>query len=232
MDRVNYLIEEFKKVDVTITPEQSEKLTALYEYMAEYNKKVNLTAVTGFEDAAAKHFVDSIQPFVLFEPKKGATFIDIGAGAGFPSLPLMIYREDLKGTLLDASEKRCTYLEQVCGIIGLKPQIVHARAEDYADKTRESFDFATARAVAALPVLSEYCLPYVKQGGYFYALKSVNESAEGAVNAITVLGGKLRDTLDYKISNGDSRRLFITEKISHTSPKYPRNPAAIKKKPL
>ncbi|MCH5325213.1 MAG: 16S rRNA (guanine(527)-N(7))-methyltransferase RsmG [Eubacterium sp.] len=232
MERTDYIIGEFGKCGITLSAKQAEKLLTLYEFLVEYNKNVNLTAVTEFEEVVAKHFVDSVLPFAGLDIKQGASFIDVGTGAGFPALPLLIYREDLKATLLEALEKRCVFLRKACELLGLSAEIVHGRAEDYAKDNRERFDFATARAVAALPVLSEYCLPYVKVDGRFIALKSVNETADAAENAIKLLGGRLREIKDYVITNNDSRRLFIIEKISHTSPKYPRNPAAIKKKPL
>ena len=144
----------------------------------------------------------------------------------------MIYRPDLEGTLLEALNKRCVFLEAACELVGVKAKVVHGRAEDYAKDKREQFDIATARAVAAMPVLCEYCLPYVKTGGRFVALKSVNENSEESEKAIKILGGKTEQILDYEITNGDNRRLFIIKKISQTPTKYPRNPSMIKKKPL
>ncbi len=232
MEKVDYIIKEFDKCHIELSAEKAEKLAAFYEFLTDYNKKVNLTAVTEFEDVVAKHFVDSILPFADLDITDKASFIDIGTGAGFPSVPLLIYREDLKAVLLEALEKRCVFLRQACELLGIKAEIIHGRAEDLAKDRRESFDFATARAVAALPVLSEYCLPYVRKGGLFIALKSVKETADAAENAIKLLGGRIREIKDYKITNNDGRRLFIIEKISVCSPKYPRNPALIKKKPL
>ncbi len=232
MDKAEYIRAELEKGGVSLSPVQAEKLAKFYDFLVEYNKNVNLTAVTEFEEAAAKHFADSIIPFADLDISSGERFIDIGTGAGFPSLPLLIYRPDLKATLLEALEKRCVFLRKACALLEIDAEIVHGRAEDFAKTARERYDFATARAVAALPVLSEYCLPYVKPGGKFFALKSVNEDIAPAKEAIRLLGGKLTEIRDYNITNGDSRRLFIIEKISHTSPKYPRNPAMIKKKPL
>ena len=232
MDKIKFIIDSFKASGIEITDEQADKYFKLYEFLVEYNENVNLTAITEFSDVIVKHFVDSVLPFTMIDVKDGASFIDVGTGAGFPSIPLMIYRNDLKGTLLEALNKRCVFLEKACELVGVKATIVHGRAEDYAKEKRGQFDIATARAVAAMPVLSEYCMPYVKKGGMFVALKSVNEEITESENAIKVLGGKLIKQTDYSIANGDNRRLFVIEKISDTPTKYPRNPSMIKKKPL
>ncbi|MBR4305828.1 MAG: 16S rRNA (guanine(527)-N(7))-methyltransferase RsmG [Ruminiclostridium sp.] len=232
MDKIKFIIDSFAASGIEITTEQAQKYYKLYEFLVAYNENVNLTAITEFSDVIIKHFVDSVLPFTLIEVKEGASFIDVGTGAGFPSIPLMIYRSDLKGTLLEALNKRCVFLEKACELVGVKATIVHGRAEDYAKEKRGQFDIATARAVAAMPVLSEYCMPYVKKGGTFVALKSVNEEITDSENAIKLLGGKLVKQTDYSIANGDNRRLFVIEKISDTPTKYPRNPSMIKKKPL
>ena len=232
MEKIEYILKEFDKCDISLSKEQGEKLLKLYDFLVEYNEKVNLTAITDFEEVVIKHFVDSILPFSKLRIDKGASFIDVGTGAGFPSIPLLIYRPDLEGTLLEALNKRCVFLEAACELVGVKAKVVHGRAEDYAKDNREQFDIATARAVAAMPVLCEYCLPYVKTGGRFVALKSVNENSDESENAIKILGGKTEQILDYEITNGDSRRLFVIKKISQTPTKYPRNPSMIKKKPL
>ena len=232
MEKIEYILKEFDKCDISLSKEQGEKLLKLYDFLVEYNEKVNLTAITDFEEVVIKHFVDSILPFSKLSIDKGASFIDVGTGAGFPSIPLLIYRPDLEGTLLEALNKRCVFLEAACELVGVKAKVVHGRAEDYAKDKREQFDIATARAVAAMPVLCEDCLPYVKTGGRFVALKSVNENSEESENAIKILGGKTEQILDYEITNGDNRRLFIIKKISQTPTKYPRNPSMIKKKPL
>lgn len=232
MDRIEYTIEQFKSAGLEIDDKQAEKLVMLCDYMVEYNKNVNLTAITEFNEVVMKHFIDSVLPFSMFELKKDASFIDVGTGAGFPSLPLLIYRPDLKGTLCDSLQKRCVYLEKVCGKIGIKAHIVHARSEELGCKEREKYDIACARAVAALPVLAEYCLPFVKVGGVFAALKSVNEDVAAANNAIITLGGSLEFVRDYTLPNGDLRRLVMIKKIKETPTKYPRNSGVISKKPL
>lgn len=231
-DKERYIIEAFGKADLTINEDQARKYLALHEYMVEYNKNVNLTSITEFNDVVMKHFIDSVLPFAGFDIAEGASFIDVGTGAGFPALPLVIFRPDLKATLCDSLGKRCVYLEKVCAEIGISAEIIHARSEELGRKRRECFDFATARAVSAMPVLSEYCIPFVKVGGMFVALKSVNEDIAAAENAIKLLGGKIEKITDYKLPNSDDRRVVIVKKISSTPAIYPRNSANIAKKSL
>ena len=232
MEKIEFIISEFQKCNIELSQDKADKLLKLYEFLVEYNQNVNLTAITDFEEVVVKHFIDSVLPFSMIEIKENSSFIDVGTGAGFPSIPLMIVRPDLKGTLLEALNKRCVFLEKACDLTEVDAKVVHGRAEDYAKEKREAFDFATARAVAAMPVLCEYCIPYVKTGGRFIALKSVNEDETLCEKAVKVLGGKIAEIKDYTITNGDNRRLFIIDKVSQTPTKYPRNPSMIKKKPL
>lgn len=232
MERIEFIISEFQKCNIELSQDKADKLLKLYEFLVEYNQNVNLTAITDFEEVVVKHFIDSVLPFSMIDIKENSSFIDVGTGAGFPSIPLMIVRPDLKGTLLEALNKRCVFLEKACELTGVDAKVIHVRAEDYAKEKREAFDFATARAVAAMPVLCEYCIPYVKTGGRFIALKSVNEDETLCEKAVNMLGGKIAEIKDYTITNGDNRRLFIIDKVSQTPTKYPRNPSMIKKKPL
>ncbi len=227
-----YVREAFLAAGIELDEEKAEKLAALSEYMLEYNKNVNLTRITDFKEVVEKHFIDSVLPFSRLDIPERSSFIDVGTGAGFPSLPLLIWRGDLRGTLCDSLQKRCVYLERVCEKIGIKAEIIHARGEELGRRRREKYDFATARAVAALPVLTELCLPFVKVGGRFIALKSVNEDANAALSAIKALGGKLEGVEDYKLPSGDDRRVILVKKISQTATKYPRSYANIQKKPL
>lgn len=231
-ERIQFVTDKFAESGITITSDMAEKLVRLCDFMVEYNKNVNLTSITEFEEVVVKHFVDSALPFFMVDIPQGSSFIDVGTGAGFPALPLLIVRPDLKGTLCDSLNKRCVYLELVCREIGVSAEIIHARSEELGRKKRECFDFATARAVAAMPVLSEYCVPFVRVGGSFIALKSVNEDIESAASAVGKLGGKIEMIKDYTIPNGDSRRLVVVKKISQTPTKYPRSSANISKKPL
>lgn len=231
-DKKTFISDSFAGAGIPIDKQQTAQFLALYDYMIEYNKNVNLTSITEFEDVVMKHFIDSVLPFADLNFPKGQSFIDVGTGAGFPALPLLIYRPDMRGTLCDSLNKRCVYLEKVCAEIGVTAHIIHERSEELGRSLRESFDFAAARAVAAMPVLTELCLPFVKVGGYFVALKSVNEDIHAADNAVKILGGKLFKISDYKLPNGDDRRLAVVKKISQTPTKYPRSYANITKKPL
>lgn len=231
-DKKQYIIDKFSGADIKIDRPQAEKLLSLFKLMVEFNRNVNLTSITEFEDVVVKHFIDSVLPFAGLDIPSGQSFIDVGTGAGFPSLPLLIVRPDLRGTLCDSLKKRCLYLETVCEELQIKARIIHGRGEELGRSMRETFDFATARAVAAMPVLTELCLPFVKVGGYFIALKSVNEDMSASDNAIKTLGGKTFKITDYKLPNGDDRRVCVVKKISQTPTKYPRSYANITKKPL
>ncbi len=233
---VNRIIETFKEAGIELSEHQGEQFRMLFEFMVEYNKNVNLTAITEFPDVVMKHFVDSALPFAgenrLVELPQNATFIDVGTGAGFPALPLLIVRPDLKGTLCDSLRKRCDYLTLVTEKIGVSAEIIHSRGEELARQRREKYDASVARAVAALPTLAEYCLPFVKVGGVFVALKSVNEAPQAAKSALSILGGDAPKVTDYKLPNGDDRRLVVVRKKSQTPTKYPRNSKNISQKPL
>lgn len=232
MNRAEYIVEEFGKARIELTKEKAEKFEALCDFMIEYNKNVNLTAITEFSEVVTKHFVDSVLPFSMLDIAANSSFIDVGTGAGFPSLPLLIWRGDLRGTLIDSLEKRCVYLKKACAMLGIKAEIIHARGEELGRQRREEFDFACARAVAGLPTLAEYCVPFVKVGGKFIALKSVNEDPNCADNALDALGAIFEQVWEYELPNGDPRRLIIIKKVRHTPTKYPRSSANIKKKPL
>lgn len=231
-ERIEFVISQFADAGLTISEQQADQFVKLCDFMVEYNENVNLTSITEFSEVVVKHFVDSVLPFTMVDIPEGSSFIDVGTGAGFPALPLLILRPDLSGTLCDSLNKRCVYLEKACSLVGIKADIIHARSEELGRKKRECFDFATARAVAAMPVLSEYCIPFVKVGGRFIALKSVNEDISEAKSAISKLGGEFELIRDYTIPNGDARRLAVIKKISQTPTKYPRNSGNIQKKPL
>ena len=210
-------------------------LLRYWELLAEKNKVMNLTAITDPAEAARLHFLDSAALLALAD-LRGKTVVDVGTGAGFPGLPLKILEPSIQLTLLDAQRKRVDFLREVCEDLGLEDvECVHGRAEEFAQERRESFDFAVSRAVAALPVLAELCLPLVKPGGQFLAMKSVdsNEELSAAGRAVNLLGGRLEKPIDYVISGTDiPRRLVIITKITETQKKYPRTFAKIKKNPL
>lgn len=228
--------ELFEKAEISVNDEQYEKLNSYSEMLIEWNKMVNLTAILSPEDISQKHFLDSVLPFYLFNVKKGAKIIDVGTGAGFPSCPLKIFRDDIKITLLDSLNKRINFLKALSDELDLNAECIHGRAEELAHKEnyREKFDIATARAVASLPMLCEYCLPFVKKGGYFIALKGGNSQDEIEVSrsAVKALSGKIDKIMDYSLPNGDKRVLIAIKKISQTASKYPRNKGQITKKPL
>lgn len=226
----------FEENEIALTAEQTGRLEKYAELLCERNEQVNLTAITDPEGIAVKHFFDSIYPFTLFELPEGARLIDVGTGAGFPSCPLKVWREDIGLTLLDSLNKRINFLKELSDEIGLGAECVHGRAEEFGRKSefREQFDIATARAVANLTDLCEYCLPFVKVGGLFAALKgsSGGEELEKAKPAIKTLGGKTEKVIEYTLPGGDGRTLILIKKLSPTPGKYPRNAGQMKKRPL
>lgn len=228
------LKELFNKYNIKATEDMFNKLNAFYEIVIEENKKFNLTAITEKEDFAIKHLLDCCLPYMMLP--QNSKVIDIGAGAGFPSIPLKIVRPDLNVTMLDSLNKRVNFLNNTVNILKLENIFaVHDRAEDYALKHRESFDVAIARAVASLETLSEYCLPFVKVGGKFIALKgsSYNEELEKAEYAINILGGKVQDIQKIFIQEIESERAnILIEKNNQTPNKYPRGKNLPRLKPL
>ena len=204
------------------------------ELLVEWNGKMNLTAITEPEEIEVKHFLDCLMLPKYFDLKNTKTVIDVGAGAGFPSVPLLIYNPDLCLTMMDAINKRLTFLDTAIHAIGLEANLVHARAEDSGqDKNyREMFDLATARAVAPMNVLAEYCLPFVKVGGYFVALKGSNDDTEQAKEAIATLGGEVVSNVSYKLNGTEPRSIVVVKKISQTPTQFPRKAKKISAKPL
>ncbi len=218
-----------------MTERQIENFERYADMLVEWNQKMNLTAITDPRGIVLKHFVDSLLPLIHFDPPQRARIVDVGAGAGFPSLPMKIVRPDLELTFLDSLKKRLGFLEAVCGELNLEAEYLHGRAEDMGrSDLRESYDVVTARAVAALAKLSEYCLPLCGVGGTFLALKGgdVAEEMEQGKSAIKKLGGEIIDIKPYNLPDGDARNLIIIKKISQTPPKYPRQAAKIDKSPL
>ena len=204
------------------------------ELLVEWNGKMNLTAITEPEEIEVKHFLDCLMLPKYFDLGNTKTVIDVGAGAGFPSVPLLIYNPDLCLTMMDAINKRLTFLDTAIHAIGLEANLVHARAEDSGqDKHyREMFDLATARAVAPMNVLAEYCLPFVKAGGYFVALKGSNDDTEQAKDAIATLGGEVVSNVSYKLNGTEPRSIVVVKKISQTPTQFPRKAKKISAKPL
>lgn len=204
------------------------------ELLVEWNGKMNLTAITEPEEIEVKHFLDCLMLPKYFNLDYIYTVIDVGAGAGFPSVPLLIYKPDLCLTMMDAINKRLTFLDTAVHALGLEAQLIHERAEAAGqdENYREKFDLATARAVAPMNVLAEYCLPFVKVGGYFVALKGSNDDTEEAKNAIATLGGEIVDNISYKLNGTEPRSIVVIKKISQTPTQFPRKSKKISTKPL
>ena len=203
--------------------------------LVETNKVMNLTAISEPAEIATLHFLDSLS-LLQYADFRGKSLVDVGTGAGFPGLPLRIVEPTIKLTLLDSLGKRAAFLQRVCGDLGLLDvNCVHARAEEFAAEHRESFDFAVSRAVASLPILTELCLPLVKVGGMFLAMKSVDSGREleAAAHAIEALGGQVAGMKDYVIPETEvTHRLILIRKVRPTPGNYPRAFAKIKKSPL
>lgn len=227
--------ELFAKGGMEVGEEMYRRFERYADLLVEWNEKINLTAITDPEGIAEKHFYDSVYPFVLAEGGFGS-MIDVGTGAGFPSVPLMIWQGGFRLTMLDSLNKRINFLNTVADELGLEAECIHGRAEEAGRKAelREQFDAATARAVANLRDLSEYCLPFVKVGGCFYALKGRDGEAElkEAGSAVKILGGEVADVKSYSLPSGDSRVLIVIRKVKPMDRKFPRNAGQMKKNPL
>lgn len=227
---------------VEVSGETMEKLDIYARLLVEWNEKMNLTAITDPVGIAVKHFADSLTAAPLL-PEGAFSLIDVGTGAGFPGVPLALLRSDCQLTLLDSLNKRLTFLETVCREVSLPVTLIHARAEEGGQNPdlREKYDVACARAVAALPTLSEYCLPFVKVGGRFIALKGpdADRELEDARRGVGILGGKVVSVQALTIPSTSiegvepmERRLVHIEKIKRTPATYPRHGSKIKKNPL
>ena len=217
-----------------LTPEQAARFTRYYELLMEWNEKMNLTALKGHEDTAQKHFADSVPAQALALIKPNARVIDVGTGAGFPGVPVLILRPELKMTLLDSLNKRLIFLAEVLKELGLEAELLHARAED-AGRTaacRGQYDIALSRAVAPLPVLTELTLPLLKQGGRAICYKgpAAQEEVAASKRALTLLNGKA-EILSADAPWGE-RRLVIIEKTGPTPKTYPRKAGTPSKSPL
>jgi len=217
---------------------KAEPLAEFARLVLEKNRVMNLTAITDEADFARLHLLDSAALAALPELAEpdGLRAVDVGTGAGFPGVPLRILCPGVQMTLLDSTGKRVDFLRDACAALGLAGvTCVHARAEEFAAERRESFDLATSRAVAALPVLCELCLPLVRVGGRFLAMKSTQSDSElsDAARAVETLGGRVARTVDYAIPTGDvTHRVIVIEKVKPAPAKYPRAFGQIKKKPL
>lgn len=233
----NLLQNYIKDYKSTLTENQYEQFQKYFELLAEWNEKMNLTAITDESGVALKHFADSLSLLNFVDIPQNSSLADVGTGAGFPGVVLKIARPDIKLTLIDSLNKRLVFLGEVCAQLGIEAELIHSRAEDGArdEKLRESFDFAVSRAVARMNVLSEYCLPYVKVGGAFCAMKGAqaNEEFKESLNAINTLGGKLENKYFFELpENGGERAIAVVRKVRNTPQKYPRQSGKIKAKAL
>lgn len=233
-DLLQNYIKDYK---ITLTENQYEQFQKYFELLVEWNEKMNLTAITDESGVALKHFADSLSLLNFVDIPQNSSLADVGTGAGFPGVVLKIARPDIKLTLIDSLNKRLVFLGEVCAQLGIEAELIHSRAEDGArdEKLRESFDFAVSRAVARMNVLSEYCLPYVKVGGAFCAMKGAqaNEEFKESLNAINTLGGKLENKYFFELpENGGERAIAVVRKVKNTPQKYPRQSGKIKAKAL
>ena len=221
-----------------LTDRQKEQYERYFELLVEWNEKINLTAITEKDDVYLKHFYDSIAPILQgLIQNHPIRLLDIGAGAGFPSLPMKILFPELDVTIIDSLNKRINFLHLLAEELDLDGvHFYHGRAEDFAqDKAfRAQFDVVTARAVARMQVLSELTIPYLKVGGRLLALKASNapEELEEAKNALNLLFSKVEDNLQYELPNGDPRYITVVEKKKETPNKYPRKAGLPNKRPL
>lgn len=229
---------QLQNLKIELTETQKQQFDQYYELLVEWNKVMNLTGITEYEEVNEKHFTDSLALVKAIDVHNVHSVIDIGTGAGFPGIPLKIAFPHLKVVLLDSLNKRIKFLNAVIEELGLENVVtLHGRAEDYARKEeyREQFDLCVSRAVANLSTLSEYCLPYVKKGGMFVPYKSgnIDEELKQSEKAISILGGKLVDTVKFELPGTEIGRSFVKiSKIKNTGKKFPRKAGLPTKEPI
>lgn len=230
LERMKLNLESY---NIALKGNECEKIDKYAKLLVEWNEKINLTAIIEPEEVENKHFIDSL--LLAAQSEVEGKLVDVGSGAGFPGMVVKIYKPKVEVTLLEPTGKRVRFLEQVSEELEISVAVVKERAEEAARKKwRESFDVATARAVAALPVLCEYCLPLVKKDGWFIAMKGSDARAEieASIVAIEKLGGKYTETREFTLPDGSSRSLVFVKKEKETPIVYPRNGGTVSKKPL
>ena len=229
---------KLNELGIALTDKQKQQFDKFYELLVEWNKVMNLTGITEYEEVNEKHFVDSLSIVKAIDMKSVKSVIDVGTGAGFPGIPLKIAFPHLKVVVLDSLNKRINFLNTVIAELGLTDiKTIHGRAEDYAKQTeyREKFDLCVSRAVANLSTLSEYCLPYVSADGLFVPYKSgeIDEELENSKKAVKILGGKIENVVKFQLPGTEIGRSFVKiRKISNTNKKYPRKAGLPAKEPL
>ena len=234
----NVLTKKVKELSIVLNDKQIQQFEQYYNILVEWNKVMNLTAITEYEEVVEKHFLDSLTIVDAINIKKIDTLIDVGTGAGFPGIPLKIVFPHLKVTLLDSLNKRIKFLNEVIDLLELDDiKAIHGRAEDYAKQAeyREQYDICVSRAVANLATLSEYCLPYVKVDGLFVPYKSgeIDEELKNSEKAVSILGGKVEEVVKFQLPGTDIGRSFVKiHKIKETKKKYPRKAGMPTKEPL
>lgn len=233
---LDLLREKAAEYGISLDEKALERFGIYAKLLVEWNEKINLTAITEPEEIVIKHFLDCLTVFSKVEIKEGAKIIDVGTGAGFPGLVMLIARPDLKMTLMDSLNKRLNVIKDILDKLELSADVVHSRAEDGGQNKvyREKYDFSTARAVSNLRDLSEYCLPFVKVGGSFIAMKAAKAEEEiaAAQKAIKTLGGTVAEKHTFELEDAGERNIILIKKISSTPAKFPRPSAKIAKNPL
>jgi 16S rRNA (guanine527-N7)-methyltransferase len=238
MNNLDEFKEKSEKIDVRLDENQLKSFAKFMDFMIEWNDRVRLTSITEETEVIDKHFVDSLTALKAKVIKDHDKVLDLGTGGGFPGIPLKIINPTIDLVMLDSRLKKIEYLKEVIDAFGLEDTAaIHGRAEDYGQLPdyREKFDIVVSRAVANLTVLSEYCLPFVKKGGYFIAMKGTksDEEINEAKKAIKVLGGAIEEVIEFNLPETDyDRSIILIKKENHTPKKYPRNPGKPKKSPI
>ncbi len=235
---IQVLEKQFEALNIMLTNEQEEQFEEYYKILVQWNEVMNLTSITERSEVNTKHFLDSASIVKIMDMNAVNDVIDIGTGAGFPGIPIKILFPHIRITLLDSLNKRVNFLNEVIRCLGLKDiSVVHGRAEDFAKRKdyREQFDLCVSRAVAKLFVLSEYCIPYVKENGFFVSYKSGNIDRElsDSLSAIDILGGEIENTTNFLLPDTDIQRSLVKIKKVHLTPKkYPRKAGVPSRQPL
>ncbi len=230
-DFTKALFSAAESLGIELSTDAAERMRRYYGFLVSENEKHNLTTIVRPEEAAVKHFIDSLAPARLIED--GADFVDIGSGAGFPAVPVKIFRDDINVSAVEASGKKCGFIEQASSGVSARVGVIAGRAEELGRDAahRERYDIAAARALAGFPILLELCSPFVRPGGRLFLYKSVEEDLSAAKTALDILCLEVEDVLEYTLP-GQARRVYVIRKRAATPEKYPRKFAAIKKRPL